>query len=291
MEQTAFPGADNVIDLHSHTTASDGTYSPRELVEAASAIGLDALAITDHDNFEGFHEALSHARDAGLNLICGIELSTKLQPSNRKTVHLLGYFLSGSPAPGFLNWITGIQAARRDRNQRLATRLQSLGFDVRIEEIEALGRNMAGRPHFARLMVQKGYVANPREAFDRYLDESAPAYVDRDEPSLAEGIQRIREGGGISSLAHPVRLGKRDHAEEEQLIASMCDAGLQAIEVFHSDHKRADADRYLAIAQKYGLKVTGGSDFHGDNKPNVMLGRGVNGNLEIPNSLLDELSR
>jgi 3',5'-nucleoside bisphosphate phosphatase len=280
-----------VIDLHSHTTASDGTYSPEELVRTAAAIGLEALSITDHDNFDGYHEALPLARAIGLNLICGIELSTKLEQSNRRTIHLLGYFLSGAAAPVFLDWIGGIQAARRDRNQRLAARLQSLGIDVRIEEVEALGRNMAGRPHFARLMVQKGYCANTREAFDRYLDEAAPGYVDRDEPSVAEGIQRIREGGGICSLAHPIRLGKRDPHEEERLIAALCDAGLQAIEVFHSDHKRPDAERYLAIARKYGLKVTGGSDFHGDNKPNVLLGRGVDGNLEIPTSLLDELAR
>jgi predicted metal-dependent phosphoesterase TrpH len=204
---------------------------------------------------------------------------------------LLGYFLGGSAAPAFLSWIEGLQVSRRDRNRRLAARLQSFGFDIRIEDVEALGRNMAGRPHFARLMVEKGYCATTREAFDRYLDESAAAYVDRDEPSFSEGVQRIRDGGGITSLAHPIRLGKRDYAEEEQLIASMCDSGLQAIEVFHSDHKRADADRYLGIARKYGLKITGGSDFHGDNKPNVKLGCGANGNLKIPTSLLDELAR
>jgi predicted metal-dependent phosphoesterase TrpH len=150
---------------------------------------------------------------------------------------------------------------------------------------------MAGRPHFARLMVQKGYCANPREAFDKYLDESAPGYVDRDEPALEEGIEKIAAGGGVSSLAHPIRLGKRDYSEEERLIAGMCESGLQAIEVFHSDHSRADTLRYLALARKYGVKITGGSDFHGENKPNVVLGRGVNGNLEVPTSVLDDLAR
>jgi predicted metal-dependent phosphoesterase TrpH len=140
-------------------------------------------------------------------------------------------------------------------------------------------------------MVQKGYCATTREAFDKYLDESASAYVDRDEPSLEEGIGRIRDGGGLSSLAHPVRLGKRDHNEEEELIAKMASAGLQAIEVFHSDHSHSDSERYLALARKYGLKITGGSDFHGDNKPNVLLGSGVNGNLEVPTSVLDALER
>lgn len=280
-----------MIDLHSHTTASDGTYSPAELVDAALATGLDALAITDHDTFAGYDEAFSYAKAGGLRLICGIEMSTKLLEPSRKTVHLLGYFLNGGPTTAFLDWITGIQAARRDRNQRLATRLQSMGVDIRIEEVEALGRNMAGRPHFARLMVQKGYVANNREAFDKYLDESAPGYVDREEPSLEEAIGRIAAAGGISSLAHPIRLGKRNHDDEERLIALMCESGLQAIEAFHSDHSAADTERYLAISRKYGLKVTGGSDFHGENKPNVLLGRGVNGNLNVPTSLLDELAR
>jgi 3',5'-nucleoside bisphosphate phosphatase len=280
-----------VIDLHSHTTASDGTYSPAELVDAALATGLDALAITDHDTFAGYDEASSYAQATGLRLVCGIEMSTKLLQPSRKTVHLLGYFLNGGPSPAFLDWIQGIQAARRDRNIRLASRLQSMAIDVRIEEVEALGKNMAGRPHFARLMVQKGYVANTREAFDKYLDESAPGYVDRDEPSLEEAIKRISEGNGISSLAHPIRLGKRNHDDEERLIARMCDLGLQAIEAFHSDHSSADAQRYLALSRKYGLRVTGGSDFHGENKPNVLLGRGLNGNLNVPTSVLDELSR
>jgi 3',5'-nucleoside bisphosphate phosphatase len=280
-----------VIDLHTHTTASDGTFSPSEVVEAGLAARLDALAITDHDTFAGYEEAAPLARSAGLRLICGIEMSTKLSSPTRRTVHVLGYFLNGGPSPAFLEWIRDIQAARRDRNLRLATKLQSLGIDVRIEEVEALGRHMAGRPHFARLMVQKGYCANSREAFDKYLDESAPGYVDRDEPALEDCIQRLAAAGGISSLAHPIRLGKRDAAEEERLIGSMRGAGLHAIEVFHSDHSRADAERYLAIARKFGMKITGGSDFHGDNKPNVVLGRGVNGNLNVPIAVLDELGR
>jgi predicted metal-dependent phosphoesterase TrpH len=280
-----------VIDLHSHTTASDGSYSPAELVEAARAAGLHALAITDHDTFAGYNEAVPYAEAAGLRLVCGIEMSTKLHQPSRKTVHLLGYFLKRGPSAAFLQWIEGIQAARRDRNRRLAVRLQGMGIDIRLEEVEAVGRTMAGRPHFARIMVQKGYVSNPREAFDRYLDESAPGYVDRDEPSLEEGINRIAEAGGISSLAHPIRLGKRDHGEEERLIGGMCENGLQAIEVYHSDHSYADSERYLSLARKYGVKITGGSDFHGENKPNVALGRGLNGNLLVPRSVLDELSR
>jgi 3',5'-nucleoside bisphosphate phosphatase len=291
MAKTAQHGADRLIDLHSHTTASDGTYSPAELVRAGVAAGLDALAITDHDTFAGYDEAEPVSRGEGLRLICGIELSTKIHQPSRRTVHLLGYFLNGGPSPEFLAWIAGIQTARRDRNRRLALRLQSLGMDITLEEVESLGKYMAGRPHFARLMVQKGYVATSREAFDRYLDESAPGYVDREEPALADAIAQVRAASGVSSLAHPIRLGKRDHVQEEQLIAAMCDSGLQAIEAYHSDHSAADSERYLGIARKYGLRVTGGSDFHGENKPNVALGRGLNGNLNVPASLLDELAR
>ncbi len=274
-----------MIDLHSHTTESDGTYTPAELVAAASKIRLDALAITDHDTLAGYRIAAPLAEAAGVRLICGIELSTKLHSPVRKTVHLLGYFPQNEPKSEFVEWIESMQAARRDRNRRLAAKLQSMGIDIRIEEVEAVGRSLAGRPHFARLMVQKGYVPNTTAAFDRYLDESAPGYVDRDEPSLDEGIRRIREAGGLSSLAHPIRLGKRDYGEEEDLIAIIAGLGLDSIEAFHSDHSASDVERYLGYASKYTLKVTGGSDFHGENKPNVKLGQ-----ANVPSSLLSALS-
>ncbi|MGH9630245.1 MAG: PHP domain-containing protein, partial [Bryobacteraceae bacterium] len=133
-----------------------------------------------------------------------------------------------------------------------------------------------------------GYVANMQEAFDRYLDESAPGYVEREEPSLEEGIRRVNEAGGVSSLAHPIRLGKRDPEDEEELIAEIAGMGLSAIEAFHSDHSPADAERYVRIAAKYGLRVTGGSDFHGDNKPSIRLGSGP-GHLNISKKVLEAL--
>jgi predicted metal-dependent phosphoesterase TrpH len=275
-----------VIDLHSHTTESDGTATPAELVETARQVGLDALAITDHDTLAGFEIARPLAENAGLRLVCGIELSTKIYHPTRKTVHLLGYFFNGGPKAEFREWLLGMQAARRDRNRRLAMKLQSIGVEIFIEEVESVGRSMAGRPHFARLMVQKGYVPNTAEAFRLYLDETAPGYVDRDEPSLAEGIDRIASAGGVSSLAHPIRLGKRNAAEEEDLIASFVALGLDAIEAYHSDHSPEDTERYLGYADKYGLRVTGGSDYHGENKPAVKLG-----GPKVPTSLLDELTR
>lgn len=279
-----------MIDLHTHTTESDGTYSPEELVEAAVRLGLEALAITDHDTLSGYKYALPLARDAGLNLICGIEVSTALLMPRRRTVHLLGYFLHAEPTPEFHSWLAYMQAARRDRNRRLIERLRVLGIDIMLEEVEAVGRSLAGRPHFARLLVGKGHASDIPDAFRKYLDESAPGYVQREEPTLAEGIKRINDAGGISSLAHPVRLGKRDAAEEEKMIAAMVGAGLRGIEVYHSDHTSADVERYLSIAQKYELRITGGSDFHGGNKPNIQLGTGFRSNLNIPVELLRALA-
>lgn len=277
-----------MIDLHTHTTESDGTLSPEELIDAACQCGLQALAITDHDTFAGYDRAHDYAAQRQLPLVCGIELSTAWGNPKERTVHLLGYWLDQSPTPEFRSWLNSIQAARRDRNIRLAAKLQSMGFDIRLEEVEAIGRSMAGRPHFARIMVEKGYVSSLREAFDRYLDESAPAYVDREEPTFLEGVMRILSSGGIPCLAHPVRLGKRKPEDEEAVIASMCDMGLKAIEVYHSDHSPEDTRRYLELARKYGLRITGGSDFHGENKPSIVLGRGA-GNLNIDLSVLDQL--
>lgn len=274
-----------MIDLHTHTNESDGSLSPVELVDEAVAAGLEALAISDHDTLAGYDKALPYARERGLDLVCGIELSTKL---NGRTVHLLGYFIKQPPGQAFRDWICEMQESRRDRNRRLAARLQSLGMDITIEEVERRGRSMTGRPHFAKVMVEKGYVGNIQEAFDEFLDESAKGYVDRREPALGEGIRRIREGGGISSIAHPIRIGKHRPEEMRRLVGQMKELGLSAIEVYHSDHKECDIKAYAEMARDYCLGVTGGSDFHGEAKPGVRLGVGT-GSLSIPRSVLDRL--
>jgi hypothetical protein len=276
----------NLVDLHTHTTESDGTFEPEELVTAAVRAGLRTLAITDHDTMAAYELAAGTAREAGLELIPGIELSTKHAGS---TVHLLGYFFDGEPAPGFDEWIEGMLEGRRDRNRRLARRLRDLGLDVHVEEAEKYGRRLTGRPHFARVLVAKGYAGTAREAFDRYIGESGDAYVERESPATADAIEHILAAGGVPSLAHPVRLSVDNTAAEEALIAEFVEAGLPAIETFHSDHSPADTRRYLAIAEKYGLAVSGGSDFHGANKPGIELGGGLNGNLQIPEWIVPAL--
>lgn len=271
-----------MIDLHSHTNQSDGTFSPAQLVGEAVRCGVTTLGVTDHDTFAGYDLAIAPARDAGLELICGIELSTKL---HGQSVHLLGYFLGSHGPDEFRTWVLEQQASRRERNIRLVGRLRELGFDITLEEAEARGRGMTGRPHFAQIMVEKGYVSSIRQAFDDYLDESATGYVFRREPQFAEGIERIRSSGGIASLAHPIRV----RGDVPALLPELCDSGLNALEAYHSDHTPADTELYIRLARKHGLLTTGGSDFHGAVKPDVQLGTGSNGNLRVPPEVLDSL--
>ena len=173
-----------------------------------------------------------------------------------------------------------MQASRRDRNVRLIARLRELGLDITLQEVEARGGGMTGRPHFAQLLIQKGYVSSMQQAFDDYLDESAKGYVFRREPQFGEAVARVRAAGGIASLAHPVRV----KGDIPALMPELCASGLNAIEAYHSDHSPEDTELYLGLARRYGLHVTGGSDYHGAIKPNVTFG-----SLRVPDDLVDRL--
>ncbi|MBI3680535.1 MAG: PHP domain-containing protein [Acidobacteria bacterium] len=267
-----------MIDLHAHTFHSDGSLSPEELLALGNAAGLEALAITDHDTFRGYDEAASLPRSRPIELICGIELSSKHQG---RSVHLLGYFLRQGPADGFRRWLEELETQRKDRNRRLTHQLQQLGAPIELHEAEALGRTMTGRPHFARVLVAKGFVRTYEEAFERYLGEAGLAYVEREAPALEEGIERIRQAGGVSSLAHPVRIRV---AAVEDLVRRLAGIGLDALEVFHSDHGPAERKRFLELARCCDLAVTGGSDFHGAIKPRIKLG-----SVPVERRWLDEL--
>lgn len=275
-----------MIDLHTHTDESDGSYSPARLVAEAKAVGLKALGICDHDNMAGYDLAVPAAQEAGLELICGIELSTKYRG---RSVHLLGYFLKQPPSREFREWLQSMQDSRRDRNRRMVERLRDFGMEITIEEVEARGRRQAGRPHFASILVEKGYVSSVKQAFDEYLDESARGYVQRLEPSLDEAIGRILDAGGLPSLAHPIRLLNSHRPPLDGMLAEVCELGLGALEVYHYDHSPAQGAEFKALAERYGLAITGGSDFHGDTKPEVRLGWSQQGTLRIPDSVLDRL--
>ncbi|MDQ6707603.1 MAG: PHP domain-containing protein, partial [Acidobacteriota bacterium] len=174
-----------MIDLHTHTSQSDGTFSPAELVQEAVSNGLEALAISDHDTLTGYEAARETAQTMGLDLICGIELSTKF---HGYPAHLLGYFLHKPPEDSFRNWLAAVQRSRHERNVRLIDRLQALGVDISLAEVEAKGKSLTGRPHFAKVLVEKGYVEDITQAFQEFLDESAKGYVERQEPDLADAV-------------------------------------------------------------------------------------------------------
>jgi 3',5'-nucleoside bisphosphate phosphatase len=271
-----------VIDLHTHSSESDGTDSPAQLLALAREAGLRALAITDHDTFLGYDEARDLDRE-GIELLCGVELSCR---HGSKTVHLLAYFPEDSGAPAhFRTWVNSILESRRERNIKLVARLRALQVDITLEEVEAVGRSVTGRPHFARVLVEKGYAKDRTEAFGKWIGEESPGFVERIGPTLPEAIERVQNAGGISSLAHPVRVGLSKKPEEElTFLAGLRDAGLDALEVFHSDQGPELVDRYFEWASLLGLLKTGGSDYHGGNKPEIRLGM-----VPVPGEVLQAL--
>lgn len=283
----------DLIDLHTHTDRSDGSTPPCDLVRQAQAEGLRALAIADHDTLAGYDAAAPMAADCGVELVCAVELSTRPNENREggkreRSVHVLGYWLLSEPTAEFRRYLETQQASRRKRNVDLVAKLQQLGVSITLEDAEVYGRNQVGRPHFARVLLEKGYIKNLQEAFDVYLADEAKAGVERDEPTLNEGIRRIKEGGGIASLAHPIRLPQRG-SDLERLVEDLSDAGLDGIEVYHSEHSAADCAEFAAVACRFGLISTGGSDYHGDNKPGIRLGTGIDGNLRLSYGFLEEM--
>jgi predicted metal-dependent phosphoesterase TrpH len=279
-----------VIDLHCHTSESDGTDSPERLLQRASAMGLAAIAITDHDTINGCDTA-ELAVPEGLRLIRGIELSTRRvgEPDpRRRLVHLLGYFFAPAPE-SFRAWLESLRGARRARNVALAEKLRRLGVEVRVEEAEAFGRNVTGRPHFARVMIEKGFVKSYREAFDNYLGEGRAAYVERADPDVKEGLARLRAAGAVISVAHPIRLNQPTRDDERRLFEAWREAGLQAIEAIHPDHDKATQKWYRRVAADLGMVISGGTDFHGHAKPDFELGSGFRNNVRVGLEILDGL--
>ena len=275
-----------MIDLHSHTDRSDGTFTPDELVAEAVRVGLSALAITDHDTFAGYDDAVPLAANAGLELICGIEISTRYMGNS---IHLLGYFPATTPSDELRAWLEFLQANRRERNTRLIDKLRTLGVDITLADVEKKGRTLTESPHFARVLVEKGYAKDLEDAFALYLDESAKGYVQRQEVPIEEALERIAQSGGVSSLAHPIRVAKNNWAKLAEYIGDLAGYGLRAVEVYHSDHSPENVSYYKTLAEENGLGMTGGSDFHGGNKPNISLGTGMRNNLAVPDELLEKL--
>lgn len=276
-----------MVDLHTHTYESDGTDSPSGLIDKAAAAGLTTLAITDHDTFSAHLVAQARAAELGIRLIHGVEISTK---ARNRGVHLLAYWFHPPVPVAFELWLSQMLEYRKERNRQLAVRLRSLGLDVEVAEAEALGRTITGRVHFAKVLIAKGYAKSINEAFNKYIGEDAPAFVLMEDPKTSDAICKVREFGGVPVLAHPIRLGMKDLDVEEAFIKEQVEAGLLGLEVMHSDHDEIARARYSALVERYGISPSGGSDFHGDIKPKVLLGRGVSGNVSVPQAWVDKLA-
>jgi len=274
-----------LIDLHSHTTHSDGSATPRELLAQARAAGASAVAITDHDTVTGLKEGRAAAAEFDIELIDGIEISAEYSPG---TMHILGYFINAESA-GLNAALVGLREARERRNPQIAERLQSLGLAIAYEEVERLaGNEVVGRPHFARLLVERGYAASIQDAFDRFLGKGAAAYVEKARLSPAASIALIHEAGGVAVLAHPYQLKLASLEEAERLVVELAALGLDGVEAVYSRHSHEERDAYASMARRHGLLVTGGSDYHGTYKPDIAIVRGK-GDLAVPYELLDEM--
>jgi predicted metal-dependent phosphoesterase TrpH len=274
------------LDLHLHTTYSDGSLSPTDVLALAQRAGVIALAITDHDTVDGIPEALDAGRQLGIEVIPGIEISSRYKNSE---LHVLGYFLDWK-STDLSRHTAQLQASRHVRNPRIIEKLNKLGLDITYEEVKGLAASESvGRPHIARILMEKGYVSSAKEAFDRYLAEGAAAYVPRELPSPAEAIAWIRTAGGIPVLAHPTWV-----TESAEGLYKLCETlkseGLGGIEAHYSTHKPEQTSQFLNIARRLDLLVTGGSDFHGITKPDIEVGVG-RGRLAVPEKLLEPLKK
>ena len=278
-----------IIDLHTHSTASDGTYSPREVAELAKKIGLSAVALTDHDTIDGLEEFQKAGASLGLETIAGIEFAALWEKHHRPELHIVG--LGFDPKhPLLLAQMKEIRRSRDLRNQKMCEKLTAIGLPITLEEVAAnAGGEIITRAHFANVLLQKGYIKKKEDAFSRYISPGLPGYVEREFLSPALCIQTIKQAGGAAILAHPTLYGL--HPEQlEEVCAALIPYGLDGIECQYSTYSHAETKTITALADKMGLLPSGGSDFHGANKPNIHLGSGK-GNLAIPYAFWEALKQ
>lgn len=273
------------MDLHCHTVVSDGTLAPTALVELAAQSGLAAVAITDHDHVGALDEARAAGERLDVEVVPGIELSVTHAIGD---VHVLGY-LFDPREPRLVAALERFREARASRGVRIVERLQELGVDVTVEDVaRQLGAatRAVGRPHVARALVEKRIVGSIQEAFERWLGEGRPAYVEKAKIDARAALALIHGAGGVAALAHPGLLAEKGRVA---LVRELAALGLDGIEVEYPRHSREDRRAFAALADELGLVRTGGSDFHGENKPDVALGTGVNRNVRVPYATLDAL--
>ncbi len=276
--------AQSFVDLHCHSTASDGTLSPAEVVRLARRCRLSGLAVTDHDTVGGIAEAEAEARASGIDFIAGIEISCQFPTG---TMHLLGYGVD-PVNPALTKLTTELVGGRDDRNPKIVEKLNQLGVSVTMDEWRARASGgVLGRPQLAAILVEKGYVRSIQQAFDKYLGSDGLAYFDKERLPAREALDRIRQSGGLPVLAHPRQLRTGNDAELQTAVKNLVDLGLAGIEVIHSDHDADWVCKCEELANRFGLLKTGGSDFHGTNKKDISLG--VANGRRVPRAYFDAL--
>lgn len=273
-----------MVDLHVHSTKSDGSFTPKELVEYALEKGLSAFALSDHDTILGIEEALEAAKGTGLEVIPAIEFSTEYEG---KDIHILGLYIDYN-GKEFQKYIRDFQESRDLRNRKMCQKLTDHGIPLTYEELCAyFPGSVLTRAHYAKYMWEKGYVKNMGEAFDRYIGDHAPCFLPREKVTPVQAVELILRAGGVPILAHPVLYHMSD-SRLEQLVSILKDAGLAGIEAIYSTYNSAEERQMRRLADKYGLLISGGSDFHGTTKPNLDLGCGY-GKLFVPDDILENI--
>lgn len=274
----------DLVDLHVHSNCSDGTFTPSELVSYALEKGLKAFALTDHDTVAGLPEAFAAAEGTPLEVIAGIEFSTEY---HGKDIHIVGLDIAYDSAE-FLEQLLRFQDSRDIRNEKMIRKMQEDGIDISHRQMElAFGDAVWTRAHFARYLMDHGYVAEMPEAFEKYIGDTCPYFVPREKVTPVQAVHLIYRTGGIPVLAHPL-LYHLAEADLCGLVTSLKKAGLMGIEAVYSTHSVLEENLVRRLAKQYGLLISGGSDFHGSNKPRIDLGTG-RGNLRIPYHILNNL--
>lgn len=273
-----------MIDLHTHSTESDGTLTPQELMQLASDSGLSAIALTDHDTVGGLSKAKPVAEKLGIELVPGIELSTDY---NGTEVHMLGFYIDDTN-PAFLKKLQEFIDSRNLRNEKMAFLLQKEGFSVTLEDLyQEYPDSVITRAHFARYLVEHNFVKDRDTVFRKYLGDNCRCYVPREKITPFEAIDLIHLGGGLAFFAHPV-LCHMNHDRLRFFVRDLKAAGLTGMEAVYSMNSPGDERNMKKLAQEFHLLISGGSDFHGENKPYIHLGTGK-GNLKIPDSILTDI--
>lgn len=278
------------IDLHIHSSASDGSLSPAAILEHALKLNLAAIAITDHDSIDGSKEALRTGIPPAVKFLSGVEISAAYPPffPGSGSFHILGYGIRLDD-PVLNQTLKKLQAVRKNRNPKIIKRLNELGFPISLEDVRQIGgEGQIGRPHIALTLVKKGYVTSIGEAFRKLLGAQKPAYIEKERLGCEETIKMIRGAGGIAALAHPGLLEIEDERQLENLIQNLLHIGMGAIEVYYPQHTAQQTEQFERLARQYGLLMTGGTDFHGALTPEIKMGSG-SGNLFIPLHIYEAL--